>query len=108
MLEDKYSKDEILEIYLNTTYFGAGATGLTEASATYFAKEPAQLTLAESAVIAALPYAPSALNPLENPSGCKQRQQLVLQQMARYHFISQEEAAEAASQEVYLANGTYL
>ena len=89
MLEEKYPKDEILEIYLNTTYFGAGATGLAEASTIYFDKEASQLTLAESAIIASLPYAPSALNPLENPDGCKQRQKLVLKQMVKYDYISQ-------------------
>lgn len=71
MLEDNYSKDEILELYLNTTYFGAGSTGIKQASRTYFGKAPSALTLAEAAVIASLPYAPTSLNPLENPDGCK-------------------------------------
>ncbi|MFR4383908.1 MAG: transglycosylase domain-containing protein [Phascolarctobacterium sp.] len=66
MLEDNYSKDEILELYLNTTYLGAG-TGIKQASQTYFGKAPSALTLAEATVIASLPYAPTALNPLENP-----------------------------------------
>ena len=64
MLEDNYTKDEILELYLNTTYFGAGANGIKQAANKYFGKAPSALSLAEAAVIAALPYAPSALNPL--------------------------------------------
>ena len=108
MLEDKYSKDEILELYLNTTYFGAGATGLTQAAKIYFGKSPQALTLAESAVIAALPYAPSALNPLENPTGCKKRQLLVLQTMQKYGFIDQERAKAAAAEPIYLTNGTTM
>ncbi|MCD7873552.1 MAG: transglycosylase domain-containing protein [Acidaminococcaceae bacterium] len=67
VMEQHYSKDQLLEIYFNTTYFGAGATGLKAAALTYFAKQPQELQLAECAVIASLPYAPSALNPLENP-----------------------------------------
>ena len=108
MLEDKYSKDEILELYLNTTYLGAGATGLTQAAKIYFGKSPQALTLAESAVIAALPYAPSALNPLENPAGCKKRQLLVLQTMQKYGFIDQERTKAAAAEPIYLTNGTTM
>ena len=74
MLEDKFSKDQILEMYFNTTYFGNGATGITAAARSYFGKTPAEMNLAECAVIASLPYAPSALNPYENPEGCKKRQ----------------------------------
>ena len=108
MLEDKYSKDEILELYLNTTYFGAGADGLKQAAMVYFNKSPQALTLAEAAIIASLPYAPSALNPLENPAGCKKRQLLVLDAMQRYGFINQEQAAEARAEKVQLANGTWM
>ncbi len=108
MLEEKYSKDEILALYLNTTYFGAGANGLSQAAKTYFGKSPQALTLAEAAVIAALPYAPSALNPLENPEGCKKRQLLVLQSMQKYGFIDQDRAAQAAAEPIFLANGTTM
>lgn len=108
MLEDKYSKDEILELYLNTTYFGAGADGLKQAANVYFNKSPQALTLAEAAVIASLPYAPSALNPLENPEGCKKRQLLVLDAMQRYGFINQDQAAEAKAESVRLSNGVVM
>lgn len=105
ILEDKYSKDEILEMYLNTTYFGAGATGIHQASKAYFGKHVSRLTLEEAAVLAALPYAPSALNPLEHPVECKQRQMLVLNAMAKHGFITQDAADEAKAEYVYLSNG---
>lgn len=108
MLEDNYTKDEILELYLNTTYFGAGANGIKQAAAKYFGKAPSAMTLAEAAVIAALPYAPSALNPLENPQGCKERQLLVLTSMHKYGLINQAQLAEAKAEKIYLTNGTAL
>ncbi len=108
ILEEKYSKDEILEMYLNSTYFGAGATGVHQASKVYFGRHVRNLTLAEAAVLAALPNAPSALNPLENPVDCKQRQMLVLNTMAKHGFITQEEADNAKIEDVYLSNGRKL
>ena len=108
ILEEQYTKDEILEMYLNTTYLGAGATGIKEAARKYFDKAPSNLELAEAAIIAALPYAPSALNPLENPVGCRKRQQLVLQEMQKYGFISQTQYAEAKAKLVQLTNGKKL
>ena len=108
VLEAEYSKDEILELYLNTTYFGAGAYGINDASRAYFAKAPSALTLAEAAVIASLPYAPSALNPLENPNDCKKRQHIVLNEMLRYGFINQGQQAEAKAEVIDLANGTTM
>ena len=105
VLEDKYSKDEILEMYLNTTYFVAGATGIHQASKAYFGKHVSRLTLEEAAVLASLHYAPSALNPLEHPSECKQRQMLVLNAMAKHGFITQDAADEAKAEYVYLTNG---
>ena len=108
VLEDKYSKDEILEMYLNTTYFGAGATGIHQASKVYFGKHISRLTLEEAAVLAALPYAPSALNPLEHPIECKQRQMLVLNAKAKHGFITQDAADEAKAEYVYLTNGSRM
>lgn len=108
MLEEKYSKDEVLEMYLNTTYFGAGATGVHQASKIYFGRHLSSLTLAEAAVLAALPYAPSALCPLENPVDCKQRQILVLNTMAKHNFITEDQANQAKLEKVYLTNGSKL
>lgn len=108
IMEQHYTKDQLLEIYFNTTYFGEGATGIKAAAATYFAKNPSDLQLAECAVIAALPYAPSALNPLENPVGCKKRQRLVLQTMVKRGYIGDAMAEQAAAATVDLADGTTL
>ena len=105
MLEDTYTKDEILELYLNTTYFGAGANGIKQAAQQYFGTAPSALTLAEAAVIASLPYAPTALNPLENPQECRQRQQLVLAAMHKYGMINQGQLAEAKAERIRLTNG---
>jgi len=105
VVEQQYSKDEILELYLNTTYFGAGAYGIKQATYKYFGKAPSALTLAESAIIAALPYAPSALNPLENPLGCRKRQLLVLSKMHEYGHINDSQYEEAKNQRIYLSNG---
>lgn len=108
IIEHYYSKDDILELYLNTTYFGAGAQGIAQASEIYFDKTPQTLTLSETAVLAALPYAPSALNPFENPEGCKKRQILVLSAMQKYGFLSQKQAEEAKTETVKLADGSEL
>lgn len=106
--ESKLSKDEILELYLNTAYLGAGAYGVREAAATYFNKAPGDVTLSEAAVLAALPYAPSLLNPLENPEGCKSRQLLVLSAMLRYGMITQGQLDKAKGEPVHLSNGSSL
>ena len=107
-VEQKYSKDEILEIYFNTTYFGAGAYGIRDAAKKYFGKEPAKLTLPESAMLAAMPYAPSALNPYENPKGCAKRVRLVLKEMMKYGYIGNTEMNEALAKGVTLKNGRKL
>ena len=107
-VEQKYSKDEILEIYFNTTYFGAGAYGIRDAAKKYFGKEPAKLTLPESAMLAAMPYAPSALNPYENPTGCAKRVRLVLKEMLKYGYIGNTEYDDALSKGVVLKNGRTL
>ena len=107
-VEQKYSKDEILEIYFNTTYFGAGAYGIRDAAKKYFGKEPAKLTLPESAMLAAMPYAPSALNPYENPTGCAKRVRLVLKEMLKYGYIGNTEYDGAMSKGVVLKNGRTL
>lgn len=108
VLEHQYSKDEILELYLNTTYFGAGSNGISQACQKYFGKAPAKVNLAEAAVIAALPYAPSLLNPLENPGECKKRQTLVLKKMQSTGFISEAQYKEALAQRIWLSNGKVL
>jgi penicillin-binding protein 1A len=94
-LERKLSKTEILELYLNRVYFGAGAYGVEAAAQRYFGKPAAQLKIAEAAVLAGLVKSPSRLAPSRNPGGAERRAQAVLTAMAELGFIT-ESAAKAA------------
>lgn len=94
-LEVRYSKDEILELYLNTIYFGAGFYGIGEASHGYFDKAPAHLDLAEAAMLAGIPNAPSIYSPYVDYMLSKKRQFAVLDAMVRAGFITEREAASA-------------
>lgn len=91
-LEKNYSKNEILAIYVNTCYFGDGYYGIYEASMGYYNKEPKDLNLDESSMLAGVPNAPSVYAPTVNPDLAKKRQQHVLERMVEYGYISQEEA----------------
>lgn len=102
-LERKYSKEEILDLYLNTVYFGSNAYGVQAAAKTYFDKEPADLTLPEAALIAGLPQAPTGYSPRKHPSEALQRRNLVLEKMAEYGFITQDEADAALLTPIELA-----
>jgi len=103
MFEARYSKNQILEMYLNTIYYGAGAYGIGPAAQTYFGKPPSALSLAESALLAGLPNAPSAYSPFTDFKAAKQRQAIVLAAMVRQGFISQETAREAKEAPLKLA-----
>ncbi len=94
-LARKYSKDEILALYLNQTYYGSFSYGVEAASQTYFGKPASDLSLAECALLAGLPQAPSLYNPFSNPDGALKRQQVVLGLMKKDGFISQEEYQQA-------------
>jgi len=96
-LEHKYSKAEILELYLNRVYFGAGAYGVEAAAQRYFGKSARQMTLAESALLAGLVKSPSRLAPTRNFDGAERRAQLVLAAMADAGFINDESAKIAMS-----------
>lgn len=98
LLEKNYTKDEILEIYLNTIYYGHGAYGLTEASHTYFGIEPEKLDLSQCAMLAGLPQAPSAYDPLDHPEEGARRMTTVLALMAQEGYITPTEAASAAAE----------
>ena len=87
-LEKNYSKNEILELYVNTCYFGEGYYGIYDASMGYFKKEPKDLTLYEASLLAGVPNAPSVYNPVANPELCKQRQKTVLDCMVKYGYIN--------------------
>lgn len=96
-LEKNYSKDEILEMYLNIIYFGDGYTGLKQASYGYYRKSPSKLSLAEQAMLAGIPNAPSIYSPNVNPELAKKRQQKVLDAMVKYGYISKAEANNISS-----------
>ena len=99
-IEQKYSKDEILDLYLNSVYYGEGAFGIGNAAKTYFGKSAAELDLAESAMLIGVLPAPSAYSPISgNPEYAKERQATVLGRMVDNKVITQAEA-DAAKAEV--------
>jgi len=91
----RYSKDTILEIYLNEIYYGNLAYGIEAAAQLYFNKPAKDLTLAEAALLAGLPQAPAAYDPLQNPEGAKARQAAVLRLMVEHGAITQQQADAA-------------
>ena len=99
-IEKNLTKQQILYLYLNQNYFGHGAYGVQAAAKTYFAKDISEVTLAEAALLAGLPQAPGKYSPLLNPKKAKERQLYVLRRMRENNFITAEESAHAASQEV--------
>ena len=99
-LEHKYTKDEILTMYLNQIYFGQGAYGIESASMYYFGKHVKQLDVAEAATLAAIPKRPNYFNPFENPQESKKRQELVIDQMVKYGLISAEDGAAAKAEKL--------
>jgi penicillin-binding protein 1A len=94
-IEDRFSKEEILFLYLNQIYFGSGAYGVSEAAYTYFGKKVADLDAAEAALLAGLPKAPSRYSPLLHPERGEERRLYVLNRMHEEGFI--DEATHAAS-----------
>ncbi|NMA54890.1 MAG: PBP1A family penicillin-binding protein [Firmicutes bacterium] len=102
-LETRYSKDQILRLYLNTIDFGHGAYGVEVAAQTYFGKQARDLTLAEAALIAGLPRSPGVYSPYIDPSAALARRRTVLEAMALRGYISAEEAERAAEEPLRLA-----
>ncbi|MGH8705950.1 MAG: penicillin-binding protein 1A [Burkholderiales bacterium] len=94
-IENNLEKDQILELYVNQIYLGQRAYGFAAAAQIYFGKSLARLTLAEAAILAGLPKAPSAYNPVANPQRAQQRQQYVLRRMKELGHIGEEQYAEA-------------
>lgn len=91
-LESEYSKDDILEMYVNTIYFGDGYYGIEEACNGYLDKEPQNMTLYESTMMAGIPNAPSVYAPTVNPDLTRKRQEKVIDSMVEYGYLTQEEA----------------
>ncbi|MGQ9499719.1 MAG: penicillin-binding protein 1A [Dissulfurimicrobium sp.] len=101
-IDKALSKDEIITIYLNQIYFGHGAYGIEAAARTYFGKHVNELTLAETAMIAGLPQAPSRYSPFRNLAFAKKRQEYVLRRMVEEGFISKAEAEKAKAAPIIL------
>lgn len=100
LLEQHYSKKEILAMYLNSAYFGANAYGIAEASRIYFHTTPEKLTLGQCALLAGLPQAPSYLNPFDNYKGAREKQKLVLDLMVAQNYITKKQAKSAYDEEL--------
>ncbi|CUH95186.1 putative membrane protein [Propionispora sp. 2/2-37] len=102
-MELRYSKEEILEMYLNSIYFGSGAYGIGPAAQIYFGKQPADLNLAEIAMLAGLPNAPSLNSPYVDFGAAKKRQAIVLGSMVKNAYIGPSTAEEAKLTPITLA-----
>jgi penicillin-binding protein 1A len=108
-LENKHSKQWILESYLNSVPYGTvdgqTAVGVEAAAQTYFARKAKDLTVAQSALLAGLPQAPSELNPFQNPRAALDRRNKVLSKMAKLGYVTQAQAYQAASQPLRVKRG---
>ena len=102
-LEKKYSKEEILEKYLNTIYFGHSCFGIRSAAEFYFGKTPSELTLGESAILAGLVKSPNHYSPFKNPEKCRKRKQSVLFLMEKNGSVSPSEKQAAIQEELPLS-----
>ncbi|HEU4814591.1 penicillin-binding protein 1A [Janthinobacterium sp.] len=99
-IEKNLSKDQILEVYMNQIYLGQRAYGFASAAQIYFGKNIQDLTVAEAAMLAGLPKAPSAYNPVVNPKRARMRQQYILQRMAQLGYITPAQYEEAKNEEL--------
>lgn len=97
-IERRYPKEEILQMYLNSVYFGEGAFGIEEAARVYFDKPAYELTLSESAILAAILPAPSRYSLFNNLGEAKSRQRLVLEGMVKQKYITQEQKEQAINE----------
>ena len=101
-IEHSLNKDQILELYVNQIYLGQRAYGFAAASQVYFGKPVKQLGLAEAAMLAGLPKAPSAYNPVANPQRARQRQQYVLRRMRELGHVSEQDYANALNATLHI------
>jgi penicillin-binding protein 1A len=106
-LEHLLTKDQILEIYMNQIYLGNRAYGFAAAAETYFGKALKDITVAEAAMLAGLPKAPSAFNPISNPKRARSRQLYIIERMLDNGFITAEEADSAKKQELRIKSGQH-
>ncbi|HYD63273.1 MAG TPA: penicillin-binding protein 1A [Noviherbaspirillum sp.] len=107
-IEEKLSKDQILELYMNQIYLGERAYGFGSAARIYFGKEVGELSIAEAAMLAGLPKAPSTANPVVNPTRAKQRQQYILKRMRDLDYITPAQYEQAAKEKLQVRSKGYL
>jgi len=93
-IEKQCSKEEIFELYVNTSYFGDGYYCVKDASEGYFDKEPAEMNLYECTLLAGIPNAPSVYAPTKNPELARQRQGQVIRKMLKQKYLTEEEAGQ--------------
>lgn len=105
-IEHSLTKDQILSLYINQIYLGQRAYGFAEAARTYFGKPLDQLTVAQYAVLAGLPKAPSAYNPVVNPKRSHDREMYVLGRMLKHGYITQAQYDEAINEKITVIKGT--
>lgn len=105
-IERQYSKNEILELYLNQIYFGQGAYGVQSAAMVYFGKNVEDLNLAECAMLAGIPKSPNYYSPFNNLKAATERQTTVLEQMVKYNFIDSATSTQAINTKLKLASRT--
>ncbi len=101
-IEEQHSKEEILNMYLNTINYGSGAYGIEAAAERYFSKHADDLTLAEAAMLVGIPQSPTYNNPIDNPDNCLSRRNTVLDRMVSNGYVSQEEATAAKAEPIVL------
>ncbi|MGB8507671.1 MAG: PBP1A family penicillin-binding protein [Pyrinomonadaceae bacterium] len=106
-IERYYTKQQIMEMYANNIFLGAGAYGFEAAAETYFGKHAKDLTIEEAATLAGIPKAPSQLAPTVNMERARERRDLVLQLMANFNFISQSEADSAKARPIKLNDSAF-
>jgi penicillin-binding protein 1A len=104
-LEHLLSKDQILEIYMNQIYLGNRAYGFAAAADAYFGKPLQAISIAEAAMLAGLPKAPSAYNPISNPKRARSRQLYIIERMEENGFITEQEAVDAKKEELKIRTG---
>ncbi|MGB9181188.1 MAG: transglycosylase domain-containing protein, partial [Pyrinomonadaceae bacterium] len=106
-IERYYTKNQIMELYVNHVFLGANAYGFEAAAETYFGKQAKDMTIEEAALLAGIPKAPGEYSPTTHPKEARERRNIVLDQMARYGFISQAEADAAKAKPIQLADTAF-
>lgn len=106
-IESKYTKDEILEMYLNNAYFGSGVWGVEDASQKYFGKSASEVSLSEAAVLAGILKSPSYYNPIDNYEASTDRRNTVLQLLADNAFVDQATADAAIAEDINVVDNYY-